>query len=104
MRAPTIAGIPNECTQKIIDLFNDLSYPIEIILFGSRARNIHREGSDIDLAVKAPSFSLNDRDKILEKYEELLFPWKLDLVIYNKIEEPELKKHIDRVGMAIKKQ
>jgi predicted nucleotidyltransferase len=96
-----IPGIPNSYAQKILHLFNSLEPGSKVVLFGSRAKGNFREGSDIDLALKGPKLSVEIRERFLLKYLDLEMPWKLDLVIYDFITEPELKRHIDRVGIDL---
>lgn len=33
--------------------------------------------------------------------DDLMIPWKVDLVIKSKIDNPDLLQHIDRVGISI---
>ncbi|HLD75186.1 MAG TPA: nucleotidyltransferase domain-containing protein [Bdellovibrionota bacterium] len=96
-----ISGIPDEYAKYILDLFRSLPQGAEIILFGSRAKGNAREGSDIDIAIKGKFITLEDRNTLLLKYDDLELPWKLDIVIYHLIKEPALKDHIDRAGIRI---
>lgn len=97
----TIPGIQERYCEQILKLFNQLPDGKEVILFGSRAKGKFREGSDIDIALKGKKLNLETRDKLIAQYESLHFPWKLDIVIYDLIEEPGLKEHIDRVGVKL---
>mgnify|MGYP000069377427 FL=1 len=68
----------------------------EVILFGSRAHGTHRPSSDIDLAIKGKEITLDTLAKlryILE--EETNLPYFFDVVVYDKIENVELKRAID---------
>lgn len=96
-----IPGIPEAQARRILDLFKGYPASTEIILFGSRAKGTHREGSDIDLAVRAPSLTIEQRNRTLLAYDALELPWKLDLVVYDLIHEPALREHIDRVGIPL---
>ena len=96
-----IPGIEESYSNKILSLFKQFPKCQEVILFGSRAKGNFREGSDIDLALKGAELTLDLREEILEKYEALLLPWKLDIVIYSLIQEPALREHIDRVGQSL---
>lgn len=53
-----------------------------IVLFGSRARGIHRRSSDIDIGFSGLSESLftRTRDRILSELEESVIPHHVDLV------------------------
>ena len=73
----------------------------KVILFGSRAKGNFRDGSDIDLALFGDGIDSNDIAKIAISADELLFPYKIDLIIYDRITVPELKNHIIRVGIEL---
>lgn len=76
----------------------------EIILFGSRAKGTFNNGSDIDIALKGNNLNLQDiLDATLET-EKLLLPYKLDLVIFDRVKEPSLTDHINRVGIVLYKK
>ena len=97
----SIPGINEAYSKRILELFNHLPANTEIILFGSRAKGNFREGSDIDIALKGSEMGLEERDTLLNSYEELFLPWKLDIVLYALITEPDLKDHIDRMGKIL---
>lgn len=73
----------------------------EVVLFGSRALNTHKNASDVDLAL------IGDIDiQILSKLkyileEDTILPYFFDVVIYNNLENQELKEHIDSFGKTI---
>ena len=74
----------------------------EVILFGSRAKGTHRPSSDIDLAIKGKEITLDTLAKlryILE--EETNLPYFFDVVVYDKIENVELKMAIDGGGASL---
>jgi predicted nucleotidyltransferase len=73
----------------------------EVILFGSRALGTHETASDIDLAIKG-NVDINTLSKL--KYtleEETTLPYFFDVVIYDNLDNLELKKHIDELGEVI---
>ena len=76
----------------------------EIVLFGSRAKGTFKNGSDIDIALKGVRLNLNDILDATSEIEKLLLPYKLDLVIFNRITEPALIDHIKRVGIVLFKR
>lgn len=94
-------GISDGIWREITEVFKNFSKITEVILFGSRAMGNFREGSDIDLAVKGDHIKLNDLLDIVAALEDLELLYKFDLVDFNKINNPELKAHIDRVGMVV---
>ncbi len=48
-----IPGLTKEQSEKILELLQSSPAVKEIVLFGSRAKGNYREGSDIDIALKA---------------------------------------------------
>jgi uncharacterized protein len=73
----------------------------KIILFGSRAKGNFATGSDIDLALKGHLLKLNDILNIKIKTDTLSLPYKIDLILYDSINEPDLINHINRVGISL---
>jgi uncharacterized protein len=71
-------------------------------IFGSRAKGNFKNTSDIDIAVFGDKVDFNticSLKFILE--EESPFPYLVDVVDYNMLENLALKEHIDRVGIEI---
>jgi len=61
-----------------------------VILYGSRARGNYRNGSDIDLALVGKELDLTTLFKVETELDDLLLPYKIDLSIHHKIENPDL--------------
>lgn len=76
----------------------------QVILYGSRAKGTHREGSDIDLVIESNHFSGNDLTKLSHDLDELNLPYKIDLSLKAQITNPDLLEHIQRVGMIFYSQ
>lgn len=70
----------------------------EAILYGSRAKGNYHPGSDIDLTLKGDQLSHSDLLDIEQSLDDLLLPYKIDLSLLGQIDNPELLKHIERVG------
>lgn len=71
-------------------------------LFGSRAKGNFKNGSDIDLALKGADLDFNTLSQIsYQLNEETTMPYKFDVLNYHTIKEPDLKDHIDRVGIEL---
>ena len=91
--------------QEIIDrIFSQSPHVEEAIVFGSRAKGNHKPGSDIDIAIKGSALTREDICSLAGAFEESLLPFFVDLLAYSSISNPELKAHIDRVGITIYKQ
>ena len=61
----------------------------------------HRENSDIDLCLLWNDLNLTDKLKIENDIDDLLLPWKVDLVLYHGIDNPKLLQHIQAVGKKL---
>ena len=70
----------------------------QVILYGSRAKGNYRPGSDIDLTIKGETVTLTELMKIEIELDDLLLPYKIDLSLLHKINDPDLLDHIRRVG------
>jgi predicted nucleotidyltransferase len=70
------------------------------VLYGSRAKGNYRNGSDIDLTLMGDGLTHNQLLRIEMEIDDLLLPYKMDLSLYRQIENSDLLKHIDRVGIT----
>lgn len=93
-------GLKESTIAAIQSVFKKYSLVKKVILYGSRAKGNFRNGSDIDLVMVGESLTLSDQFKIETELDDLLLPYKIDLAIYHKIENPDLIGHIDRVGVV----
>ena len=94
-------GISEEYITKLRNLFSKNPKIQEAIVFGSRAKGTYRPGSDIDIALKGKNINLNDILTLSVAIDEFWIPNKIDLIIYDRINEPELNEHINRVGITL---
>ena len=66
------------------------------IIFGSRAKDNYKKGSDIDIAIigdeKKVSYFLNEESRL---------PYFFDVINLEKIKNKNLLEHINRVGISI---
>jgi predicted nucleotidyltransferase len=69
------------------------------ILFGSRAKGNYKNGSDIDLAVFG-NVDDSELGAIAGELDDLLLPWEIDLVQFDRITNQDLREHISRVGQV----
>jgi beta-lactamase superfamily II metal-dependent hydrolase/predicted nucleotidyltransferase len=85
------------------DVFKKFDEIKEVILFGSRALGTHKTASDIDLAIKG-NVDINTLSKLKYNLEEdTNLPYFFDVVIYDNLENMELKRDIDEFGKRIYK-
>lgn len=71
-------------------------------VFGSRAKGSHKNGSDVDLALKGHRLTFADVSRIsYELNETTNMPYRFDVLGYETIQTAALKEHIDRVGAEV---
>lgn len=71
------------------------------VLYGSRAKGSFKPGSDIDLALFGSDLNLQALHRLEDTLDDLLLPYKIDLAIFSRIANAELREHIARVGMVV---
>lgn len=90
-------GLSEETIDNINKVFEQFESIEKVILYGSRALETYKNGSDIDLTIIG-NLDHNILYQIQELLEELFLPYKIDLSIYEHIENQDLIEHINRVG------
>ena len=74
----------------------------QVVLYGSRAKGKYRTGSDIDLSLMTDNtFTRTDLLRIAGDFDDSDMPYFVDVSIYRKLSNPDLKAHIDRVGKIL---
>jgi predicted nucleotidyltransferase len=93
-------GLKDTHIKVIQSVFSNYSNVEEAVIYGSRAKGNWRTGSDIDLTLVGDGLSLSTLLKIENELDDLLLPYKIDLSIFDKIEDPDLIEHINRAGIV----
>lgn len=70
----------------------------KVLIFGSRAKDICRPSSDIDLAVYGENITRNSINKLSALLDDLPLPFMFDIVDFNSISNIELKNEIISQG------
>lgn len=91
-------GLSESAVKKIIGVLEQKPEISKVVLFGSRAKGNFRNGSDIDLVLFGEELDLKTLFKLETSMDDLMLPWKIDLVLFPTITNQELKEHINRVG------
>ncbi|MBN1337935.1 MAG: nucleotidyltransferase domain-containing protein [Bacteroidales bacterium] len=95
-------------TQRDMDTISSIlfEYPeiTEVHIFGSRAKGNRKPGSDIDLAIVNTGVSERTIRHLKADFEDSSLPYKVDIVDINETIHPELKEHVQRVGVAFYKK
>lgn len=73
----------------------------ELVIFGSRARDEARPGSDIDLAILGPKLDEGRFAELWNDLEELPIAFKMDIIHFDRLMDDNLKKQIQRDGKVI---
>lgn len=94
-------GISETIMAEITSVFSNFPEVEKAVLFGSRAKGNFYEGSDIDIAVFGENLNFKQILDLSIKLDSVGLLQAIDLVHFEKIKEPELKKHIERVGVQI---
>ena len=93
-------GLKNQTIEAIWEVFRMHPQIGVAVLYGSRAKGNYRPNSDIDITLKGENLDLTELFKIENELDDLLLPYKIDLSVYQKIENKDLLDHIDRVGVV----
>ena len=93
-------------SEQTLDILNSIfrKFPgiKQVLIYGSRAKGNFRTGSDIDLTINVNSnFTRADFMNVIDSFDDSDLPYLIDISIYDKILNPDLIKHIDRVGKVI---
>ena len=101
MDAGSRFGLPPNTIEKLMRVFHANPKVGQVLIYGSRAKGNYRKGSDIDLTILGKELEWADLQKIEREIDELMLPYKVDLSIYEQIDNKELKEHIARWGTAL---
>lgn len=94
-------GLKETTIKKICDVFARYPQVEKAVLYGSRAKGSYKNGSDIDLTLLGgDGLTLKMLFRIMEEIDDLLLPYTIDLSIFQQISDPDVVKHIERVGVT----
>lgn len=97
-------GLTNIELQYIVNLIKAYPQIDEAIIFGSRALNKQKSGSDIDIALKGEEIELITSSISGILNDESPLPYFFDVIDYGLIDNKDFRNHIDRVGQQIYKK
>ncbi|MDB5907502.1 MAG: polymerase beta subunit [Massilia sp.] len=93
-------GLPQTAIDKICAVFALHPEVEQAVLYGSRAKGNYKNGSDIDLTLHGAQLSHRVLLTLLGELDDLLLPWMIDLSIFDTLDHPALKDHIERGGVT----
>lgn len=85
-----------EAINRVLRTFPEIE---SVRIYGSRAKGNYKSGSDIDLAFIGNLVPIDILLRAGTMLDELNLPYEFDLCIYHQIKNPQLKEHIDRIGI-----
>jgi predicted nucleotidyltransferase len=97
----TSKAIPEQDLEKIREVFSRYPFIEQAVLYGSRAKGTHRPGSDIDLTLKGDQLEVHQLTRIMDELDDLLLPYRIDLSLFNHLDQSDLLDHIQRVGKSV---
>ena len=102
MSAPDLQfGLRSEVLEKLLSVFHKHPNVERVTIYGSRSIGNYRNGSDIDLTMIGDKLQWSDLQVIEQEIDELLLPYKVDLSIFNQIDNPDLLNHIEQWGKEL---
>ena len=97
-------GLPEATIARIQGVLARFGEVEKAVLYGSRAKGNYRAGSDIDLTLYGSALSFDQLGTIASELDDLLLPYTIDLSIFEQLGHPELREHIERVGVVFYKR
>jgi len=95
-------GLSDRTLDTLYSIFGKYPGIRQVVLYGSRAKGNYRNGSDIDLSLKTDdTFVRADLLRIAGDFDDSDMPYFVDVSIYDKLSNPDLKAHIDRAGKIL---
>jgi predicted nucleotidyltransferase len=97
-----IGGLSDRTIATLYGIFKKYPGIQRVTLYGSRAKGNYAPGSDIDITLHADdSFTYDDLLHLSGDFDDSDMPYFVDVSIYDRLNSPELKAHIDRVGKTL---
>jgi predicted nucleotidyltransferase len=97
-------GLSENIIEEINCVFEYYPKVKEVIIFGSRAMGNFKPGSDIDLAVIGDEIRHDDILNISVRMEDIVFPYRMDLINFQSIKDLNVIEHIKSAGKIFYKR
>ncbi len=94
-------GLNPATLQKLHAVFRRHRNIQRVLIYGSRAKGSYRDGSDIDLTLQGSDLDWRELQAIEREIDDLDLPYKVDLSLYSRIDDPAMCEHIERWGMDL---
>ena len=94
-------GLNGVVVEKICAVLAKFPQVEKAVLYGSRAKGVYKNGSDIDLTLHGNAgLTVGILNKISNDLDDLLLPYTIDLSIFHDISDPDMVAHIQRAGIT----
>jgi predicted nucleotidyltransferase len=93
-------GLSEATIQKLCAVLAQYPQVEQAVLYGSRATGNYRNGSDIDLALFGDDLNLQTLCKIMNAIDDLMLPYSVDLIVFERSGDPDLRAHIHQAGVV----
>jgi proline iminopeptidase len=97
--AALIFGLSGDVRSDLSSVFRRFAEIQQVRIFGSRASGHYSSGSDIDLAVLAPTMTTDRFTQLWNDIDALPLVFKIDLLHWDTLENPVLKEKIMSEGL-----
>ncbi|WP_133406259.1 nucleotidyltransferase family protein [Parashewanella tropica] len=94
-------GLTHSQLNFVISSLSDNSNIESAWIFGSRATHSFKDGSDLDIAISGSNLSEQNVCRLQEIFELSTFPYRVDIVIKEKITNEKLLAQIEKEGIKV---
>lgn len=94
-------GLSREELKALQNVFSKYPEIESVVLFGSRAMNTHKHGSDVDLLLRGKKIDFGTVANVHGDLADTTLPYFFDVLSENTLESPELKEHVRRFGVVV---
>jgi predicted nucleotidyltransferase len=91
-------GLNETTIRKIQRVFANYPQIEQVLIYGSRARDTYREGSDIDLTLIGKELTERTCSDVWLDIDDLNTPYLYDISVFHLLKSDSLIDHINRVG------
>jgi len=88
--------------EQIVKMIIEHKKPEKVLIYGSRARGVFKEISDIDIAIFSKDWTSTDINLIKHQLDEnIKTPLKIDIVNFYQLKKENLRKNILKEGRIL---
>jgi len=93
-------GLDQVLIDQFCTVFEQHSSIDKVIIYGSRAKDSYRKGSDIDLTLLGSEITFETLATVIIELDALNTPYLVDVSLFSELHSPKLEEHILRVGQV----